>query len=187
MRFIGVDPGKAGGIAAIDDGGRVLQLATTPLVVVQERKKTREEYDLPAIRELLRAHAAAGPVFVVVEKGQPMPMEKGGTIANFNRGVARGWEWMLSALLMPYELVAPRTWQADMHAGTPGGDTKQRSFLAVHRLFPQVSLRRTSRCSTEHDGMAEALLLAEWGRRKHRPQPEAPRPAAPAPAQGSLL
>lgn len=189
MRFVGIDPGKAGGFAVIDDGGRVVQLCTTPTVIAGEGKKAREEYDLPACRELLRALAAAGPLFVVVEKGQPMPLEKGGTIANFNRGVARGWEWMLVALMVPYELVAPRTWQAVLHAGTPGQNMKQRSILAVHRLFPSVSLRRTARCSTDHDGMAEALLLAEWGRRRHQPKPEAPQVprATPEPAQGSLL
>jgi hypothetical protein len=34
------------------------------------------------------------------------------------------------------------------------------------RLFPGVSLRATPRCTTDHDGMAEALLIAEYARRK---------------------
>ena len=33
-------------------------------------------------------------------------------------------------------------------------------------LFPDVSLLATPRCKKPHDGMAEALLMAEYARRK---------------------
>jgi hypothetical protein len=53
-----------------------------------------------------------------------------------------------------------------MLAGTPGEDTKQRSVIAAQRLFPNVSLLPTPRCKKPSDGIADALLIAEWGRRK---------------------
>jgi hypothetical protein len=161
MIVAGVDPGKSGAIAVLDADGRVLDVGPIPLV-----KSTvgRDHYDLGAIRDQMLALREL-QVFVVVEKLQPMPIAKGGTIANFNRGEAQGWNWLLEALRIPYALVSPRVWQKVMHAGTPGDDPKQRSILAAQRLFPGVSLKRTTRCRTLSDGIAEALLIAEYGRR----------------------
>jgi len=65
--------------------------------------------------------------------------------------------WMLTALEIPYQLVAPQTWQRAMHAGTPGSDTKQRSILAAQRLFPSVDLRRNRKGRRPDDGLADAL------------------------------
>lgn len=171
--FVGVDPGKDGGIAVLDEAGQVLRLEAIPLV--------GNEYDLVAIRVLLNRIAQGTIPRLTVEKSQPMPPSvPGGSLANFQRGVSRGWEWMAVALCLPYELVAPRTWQAAMFAGLPEMETKARSVLACQRLFPGVSLLRTAKCSKAHDGMADALLLAEWGRRKHRAVAAAERVAVPA-------
>ena len=44
-------------------------------------------------------------------------------------------------------------------------DTKKMSFLASHRIFPTVDLRRTSKCKNEDDNFSDSLLMAEYGRR----------------------
>lgn len=168
MIFIGIDPGKQGAIATVDGSGVMANAFPTPLV---HSVRGRDEYDLRSITAILRRwhDDLTERVFATVEKGQPMPPEvPGGSVANFARGVARGWEWMLVALEIPYQLVAPVTWQRVMHAGTPGSDTKQRSIMAAQRLFPGVRLQRTQRSTKPHDGIAEALLLAEYGRRVHQ-------------------
>jgi hypothetical protein len=160
-RVVGIDPGKLGAIATLFGSATPIVLPTP----VYRSAKGRPEYALVEIRDLLRSWAAEGPMFAVVEKQQPMPRAMGGAAANFARGVAAGWAWMLVALEIPHLLVAPQTWQRAMHAGTPDGDTKQRSLIAAQRLFPGVSLRPTSRCRKDSDGMAEALLLAAYGQR----------------------
>ena len=43
---------------------------------------------------------------------------------------------------------------------------KQKSIEVCRKLFPDVSLLPTSRCKKSHDGMAEALLMAEYARRR---------------------
>jgi hypothetical protein len=172
MIVAGVDPGKEGAIAVLDADGRVLDLGPIPLI---KSPKGRDHYDLAAIRDHMLALRDL-QVFVVVEKLQPMPMSKGGTIANYARGESQGWNWLLEALKIPYSLVTPQAWQRAMFAGTTGTDPKQRSILAAQRLFPGVSLRRTARCRTSSDGMSDALLIAEYGRRG-RAQPVLPPPA----------
>lgn len=182
MRSIGVDPGKEGALCLLD--GAHVELVPMPLVkatVVAGKKRGRDEYDLSEICQLLERWREQHMCFVTVEKSQPLPAllrkrkrsqedepEKsaaGGSIANFNRGEMRGWAWMLTAIRLPFQLVAPRTWQKVMHAGTPQAETKRRSILAAQRLFPAVDLRRTERSRKPHDGIADALLLAEFGRR----------------------
>lgn len=44
-------------------------------------------------------------------------------------------------------------------------DTKRTSINASRRLFPHVSLLRNARCKTPHDGLSDALLMAEYARR----------------------
>lgn len=177
MIYIGIDPGKAGALAEIDEAGLVRSVVAIPLV--SPGGKGRDEYDLHTIAtvlKVLREHSPDGQVFATVEKSQPLPpagfgkggVRAGGSFANFGRGVARGWEWMLVGLGIGYQLVGPRTWQRLMHAGTPDTDTKVRSIMAAHRLFPAVDLRRTQRSRNDDDGLAEALLLAEYGRRTHQ-------------------
>lgn len=169
MISVGVDPGKRGALAyiisitSIED--KVVAHAE-PIPIIPGRKKNRDEYDLVAIRDWLKRRK--GDVFVTVEKSQPLPPKFGGGIANYQRGCSTGWAWMLTALSISYQLVAPRVWQKVMHLGTSGDDTKQRSIIAAQRLFPGVDLRRSERSRNLDDGIADSLLLAEYGRRTTR-------------------
>lgn len=168
MIYLGIDPGKEGAIAFIDTGAAEtgeVPVWYEPMPLVKSAKG-RDEYDLRGILDRLEIALEGQQAFATVEKLQPMPLAKGGTIANFNRGMAHGWAWMLAALELPYQLVSPQAWQKVMHAGTPGEDTKQRSVIAAQRLFPAVSLTPGRRVKP-HDGIAEALLLADFGRRTH--------------------
>jgi hypothetical protein len=59
------------------------------------------------------------------------------------------------------------------------GSAKGAAVLVAQRLFPGVNLRLTPRARKDHDGAAEALLLAEHARRIGRPA-EAARAAGEA-------
>ena len=47
-------------------------------------------------------------------------------------------------------------------------DTKATSLLAVQRLFPNIDLRASERCKIPHDGIVDALLMAEYCRRNFK-------------------
>jgi hypothetical protein len=182
VRFLGVDPGLLGAIAALDDAGRAIEVVPTPIILAPPGG--RADYDLDGIRDVLERHLrAVGGAFVTVEKLHAMPMrfrKKGdsakgeesqgsGVIANFNRGMARGWLWMLAGMGVPIErreLVLPQTWQRVMLVAAPGADTKAQSIAQARRLWPGVSLLRSSRARLESDGMADALHIAQWGRQQ---------------------
>lgn len=175
MISIGIDPGKHGAMAMINGDSVSVQ----PIPTILGGKGARVEYDLVMIRnwlvmaksftlEVMAKSLNVQDIWVYVEKAQPLPKSFGGGIANFERGRCTGWAWMLTALSIPYQLVPPRTWQKVMFAGTPGADTKQRSIIAAQRLYPDVSLLRTERSRKPDHGMSDALLIAEFGRRKHQ-------------------
>lgn len=170
MIWLGVDPGKHGAVASIEqpagESDRLVRVHPTPIVHAS-RGKGRDEYDLVGIRDLVEELMEKGPLFVTVERSQALPAKMRGGIANYHRGTARGWEWLLVALRIPYQLVAPATWMRMMHAGTPGRDTKQRSKLAAQRLFSDVNLKRSDRNRVVDHNFCEALLIAEFGRRSH--------------------
>jgi hypothetical protein len=70
---------------------------------------------------------------------------------------------MLTAFGIPFELVRPQKWKREFSCTSD----KNKSIEVAQRMFPDVSLMRTERCTKPHDGIAEALLMAEYGRRRH--------------------
>jgi hypothetical protein len=75
------------------------------------------------------------------------------------------WEVACRAKGARFVGVTARQWQKLMHAGLTGDDIKQKSIIAAKRLFPGVSLKRTERCRKDDHGKADAVLIAEYGRR----------------------
>lgn len=155
--IIGVDPGLDGGVARIRAGAGGVSVAPMPTIGTGKR----QEY-MPGLVTQLRQYGDE-PVYVFIEKAQPYP--KQGVTSVFTYGRHYGiWIGICAALEIPLEEVRPRAWQKVM-LGSRTGDTKARSVERAMRLFPRVSLMRTDRCRKPHDGMADALLIAEFGRR----------------------
>jgi crossover junction endodeoxyribonuclease RuvC len=143
MIYIGIDPGKAGSLAIINGDD-------VEIIPFDEEKyiKTLEKYALYR-KACVLEHVSAMP-------GQ-------GVTSMFNFGANFGWiQGVLQALSVPYELVRPRKWKKEFSIT---GD-KNSSIAVCKRLFPDVSLLPTERCRKDNDGMAEALLMAEFARRK---------------------
>ncbi len=159
MIYIGVDPGKHGGIAVLDAGGDVLALCAMP--VIQGARASKAEYDLRRIFDRL---IRQGEAFVWLERLRAMPPKYGGSAANYQRGYVTGiFEAFCVALKLRYQFVSPSVWQKAFWKGK--GDTKQQSIMFAERLFPMADLLATERSRKPHDGMADALLIAEYGRR----------------------
>lgn len=156
MYFIGIDPGKSGAIAVIDNDGLVCQTC-----VFDEREYAKH------LRQFTPFFNATGTgvvvqrkTFAVVEHVNAMPGQ--GVTSCFSFGQNLGFILgLLTAFRIPYELVRPQKWKR-MFSCTSDKNT---SVDVAQRLFPDVDLLRTPRCSKPHDGIAEALLMAEYCRR----------------------
>lgn len=145
---IGIDPGQSGAMAVI--GGEY------PFAITFS-----ESSYLKTLKECNARQTISGSkVFAIVEHVGPMP--KQGVTSTFKFGQNFGWiQGMLYAMNIPFELVRPQKWKK-MFSCTSDKNT---SISVAQRLFPNVPLFATPRCRKPHDGMAEALLMAEYGRR----------------------
>lgn len=92
---------------------------------------------------------------------------------------------LLIANKIPYHLVPPKTWQKEMWDNKDlvityktitkkdktitkkDVNTKQTSFNAAKRIFPNVDLRKTERCKNLDDNKCDSLLISEYARRKN--------------------
>ena len=145
MIYIGVDPGKNGGIAIIDNDGVVAFPFSEERLLI-ELDGIAQEYE--CICYLEHVHA----------------MPKQGVSSTFNFGMNFGFiQGVLKAYEIPYELVTPQKWKKEFSCTSD----KNTSIEVCKRLFPNVNLKATDRCRKDHDGMAEALLIAEYGRRHY--------------------
>lgn len=143
MIYIGIDVGKKGGFAIIGECG----VTVCP-------------WDDDKFAMAMGLEARNSECVACVEQVHAMP--KQGVSSTFAFGKAAGFiEGVLTANRIPFQLVPPQKWKKEYSLGSD----KKQSIEVCKRLFPDVSLRRTDKCRTDDDGMAEALLLAEYARR----------------------
>lgn len=151
----GIDPGLSGAIAFIN-GNIVVHCLDTPTLRLQSGKKTRQHFDLQAMRRIL----AAGAIdHAFLEAVHSMPSQ--GVVSSFQFGMGFGmWQGLLAALGIPYTLVSPQRWKKAMLADM--GAEKSASRLRAGQLFPACAEQFAR---VKDDGRAEAVLIAEYGRR----------------------
>lgn len=137
-RYIGVDPGKGGGIACIHADGTV-ELAV---------KMPETERDI--LDTLLACCVGAQAVIEFVRSSPQMGVT---SAFSFGRGYG-GLRMALVAACIPFDEVVPRRWQGVMGCLTKGD--KNVSKRKAQELFPTVKVTHA---------LADALLLAEYARR----------------------
>lgn len=145
--FIGIDPGAMGAMAVLGEGD------APPRLVPCDYLAYSGELSMFLGKDIVAA----------VEDVHAMPMN--GCVGNFKLGWSLGRiEQLLSCAGAKYQLVKPQQWQKEY--GISNKDkSKSQSIATAKRLFPGTDLRRTGRCTKDHDGFADALLIAEWARR----------------------
>lgn len=140
MIFIGIDPGARGGIGILN--GDNVQVVP---------------YSNQALLEFCQLYQDIA--LVTVEKVHAMPGQ--GVTSMFTFGRNYGYiVGVLEAFQMQYTLIDPRTWKN--YFGITAD--KRSSIYKCQELYPGVNLLPTPRCKKESDGMAEALLIARWGK-----------------------
>lgn len=156
---LGLDPGLRGAAAIIFDDGSVWY---EPMPTLSIEKG--EILNIPELKCMLQMRKEAISC-AFLEKVSAMPGQ--GVSSTFKFGRTYGAiEAVLSCLEIPYQLVTPQKWTKVLHAGVEGGDPKQRSLIAVTRLFPGISLT-IGKGRKPHDGIVDALMIAEYGRRSN--------------------
>lgn len=142
--YLGIDPGRKGAIATIWNDYHIVVLPMN------------EENMVHRVRLLQGEN-----VRCCLEQVHAMP--KQGVTSMFNFGMGYGFiKGCLEAYGISYQEIPPQRWKKEF--GLSG--TKADSIAVCKKLFPKVSLKLTDRSKVDSDGMAEALLMAEYARRK---------------------
>lgn len=178
---LGLDPGLQGGFAILSLEGCCLEFGPLPILGGKRRR-----IDIPSMALTLRHSARLGSRFHLAILEEPGNRPTRGTDPSADaRGQTRGsvgtasflrefgrLEGMLDTLGMPYQTVRPRAWQAAILGAMPSGIkpdqrrnvVKAESVAWCRRRFPAVSLT-PGRRTKPHDGIADALGIAEFARR----------------------
>ena len=143
--FIGIDPGKSGGIACIDTESGI---------------RYTEPYSDKALIDLC-IDSKYNEVICCLEKVGARPGQ--GVVSMFSFGQSVGYiKGVLESFRIPYQEITPQKWKREFGLNSE----KAASAEVCRKLFPDVSLLASPKCKKPHDGMAEALLMAEYARRK---------------------
>ena len=143
--FVGIDPGKSGALAVIREDGVVETYVFDPTVYVSVLDWVSKNTD----------------AICCLEKVGAMPGQ--GVVSMFNFGHNLGFiEGVLRTTGIPYQMVPPQTWKKEFSLSSD----KAKSIEVCHKLFPNANLMATDRSRKPSDGIAEAVLMAEYARRR---------------------
>jgi len=148
VNIVGIDPGLKGAIAVLSDGA----------IAVHKMPIAGKELDLPTIATIF---TAARPRWIVLEKVGAMPGQGVTSVFTFGKGYGM-IQGLAAGLGLPLELTTPQRWKSTVLHGT--AKDKDAAIAFCRRTFPSVSLIPKG-CRKPHDGIADALCLAEYGRR----------------------
>ncbi len=154
MIYCGIDPGLQGAIAMIYENGKVT-LIDTPIMETTKGGKSKNDYLPGQMAEILRNHARC---HVFVESVHAMPGQGATSMFRFGYGCGL-WDGIIAALGIPLTKVTPQAWKKELMAGMKDKDAAR---IRAQELFPACvkDLSRKKDC-----GRADALLIAEFGRR----------------------
>lgn len=158
---LGIDPGLDGGLAFLDTADDRATVLIAP--TLSHGKGGGRVFDVPSMFAMLTKEKLD---LIVIERVSAAPVagRVQGALSMFNFGCGFGlWLGLFAGLRLPHQLVSPQAWKAAILSGTKKDKAAAIEFAG--RRYPAVSLRPTPRCKKPHDGLADALCLAEYARR----------------------
>jgi hypothetical protein len=187
MIFIGVDPGRTGAIAAIDENKTILMLEDWPDLSTKkvikkrnsEKKKTKTIHNIPGeikevccIWEKFVFNYGKVEALIAIER-QHAHSHRGNKEEKTTVGMTStvvlmqtytAWLTLFCCHGHIHLLPTSYNWQKEIlgKKHREKMDTKAESLKVARQLFPSAQLNLK-----KHHGRADALLITEWLRRKH--------------------
>jgi hypothetical protein len=169
--YVGIDIGKQGAIAMMYSQ-EIIETIPMPMI------KTELDYHMLAQRISHLREAYGSNLHIVFEKlGVIFGTSKQ---TAFSMGTQSGAVEMICICQnIPYTKVKAVDWQKAMFQGLDQitkpsktgkkevRDTKAMALMAIKRIFPQQKLTFGERATKPHDGLIDAVLMAEYARRNN--------------------
>lgn len=169
--FIGADPGMEGAWAAIDENSNIISYMANPRIGktgpsdLQAISKWINDLFLQQYERVVMTVEDVHALYQVSVKTTSILMESKGNIY----GVMSAFAFMHNNVSV--QQIPPKEWQKkvwmfhDKVMTSSKVDTKKTSLACAKRLWPSEKFLATERCKTPHDGIVDALLIAEAARR----------------------
>jgi hypothetical protein len=164
-KYIGIDIGKKGAYYILGEDGSEISRGPMPMI--------KKEIDWHKFEQGLSHYEGFNGMVVFEKLGVIFGSSKK---TAFSMGYQAGAiEMICIANAIIYTMVPAKKWQAEMFEGQTKIfkkgikgplDTKAMALIAAKRLFPKVNLLMTEKSTVPHDGLVDALLMAEYARRK---------------------
>lgn len=162
--YIGIDTGLDGGMVELDETGAITRKWITPIIKLGKGRKI----DALTLGNVIKGFDNH---YVMCENpGEHAPSASGLRSMTYCYATI---ETLLTTFRIPYDTPRALKWQREfwtkpkMPKGTKF-DTKAAALVAANKLWPTEDWTKSERAYTPHDGMIDAALIAEWGRRKMR-------------------
>lgn len=159
--YIGIDNGLTGGIVALSNHpGPPISMAIMPT----RGKSKGNEVDALAIYEwILSLDTALDRMTVILETpGKHTPGAQALCSMWDSYGAIRA---VLECKRIRHHRITPQSWQKSMLVGCAKGDTKPAALAMAKRLWPDETWLASPRCTKPSDGLVDAALIAEYGRK----------------------
>lgn len=164
-KYIGIDIGKKGAYYILGEDGSQIDRGAMPMI--------KKEVDWHEFNRIMSPYEGFDGMVVFEKLGVIFGSSKK---TAFSMGYQAGSiEMVCIANTIRYTMVQAKKWQAEMFDGQTkifktGSktkiDTKGMALQCAKRLFPSVNLLMTDKSTVPHDGLVDALLMAEYARRK---------------------
>jgi crossover junction endodeoxyribonuclease RuvC len=144
LMILGIDPGKTGALAWLDNDGKLVLLLDMPLV--------NNHLSLSELGKCLNQYTNSIP-YIEIQRGSSQQ----GCVSAFTTGYDYGaiLTWLLAHHYPPVRRLAPVDWKRFHRLA---GSSKEASREKAQHLFPEAELHLK-----KHHGRAEALLIASVG------------------------
>ena len=170
--YVGIDPGEKGFVSVQKRGKwEFFSLLESDYVQIGEFFRRLKEENESIIAVMEDVHAIFGA------------SAKSTFNFGFNKGLLYG---LLCGFKIPLLLVPPKEWQEEMWTNSDkeydtktikkkNGEVSSRKTVnpkntstnCCRRLFPELDLRRNTKCTKFDDNKIDSILICEYGRRKN--------------------
>lgn len=161
MIYIGIDNGLSGGLAAIMPAGE-----PTCLAMPTRGKAKGNEIDASAVAKWMGELSIGFP-----DERLTVILETPGKFSKGVQAISSMWDSygalraICEVLVLRHHRITPQAWQKVMLPGCKKGDTKPAALQKAKQLWPEEAFLATARSTKPHEGLIDAALIAEYGRR----------------------
>lgn len=146
MIFGGIDPGKSGAIAFLDDNG---------IPAITAKFKNWKQ-----LGSILAPLQKANYIYLICEDAKIYKGQGAKSSCTYAKN-AGGYEAFLEYLEIPHTLINPKTWQKKILGGRiPKGMTKKYAAIYAQKRWPSMGFKGVK----SEEGVIDALCIADFAR-----------------------